>query len=231
MDNTPGHESNAVLAPEQIPAFLHRAVCTLRTHDVVGYGYWTARDYAESPLHNPAFGYGLEGWTLQRTQGTPEAALQALPGGDFQLRLQPGDTLAQRVPPRHGRLPRTGDAFDDRSCVEADVRAPGTLHVRAGGEAAALHFDQTGLHTRCTALQPRPDADGLAVTLTLADGELALRSVQVFDHVQYGGLYDLHGAPGPLLEPMRRMNADFRAASLPARCEGDASAIDGDTGR
>jgi len=38
----------------------------------------------------------------------------------------------------------------------------------------------------------------------------------IFDHVQYGGLYDLEGRPGPLREPVRGMNRDFR--SEPARC-------------
>jgi len=50
----------------------------------------------------------------------------------------------------------------------------------------------------------------------LRGGEIALREAMIFDHVQYGGLYDLEGRPGPLLEPVRRMNRDFR--SDPARC-------------
>lgn len=219
VDNTPGHETNAVLRPEEIPAFLHRAVCTMRNGGVVGYGLWTARDYTENPLHNPAFGYGLEGWTLERVDGArAEAALDALPEGDFRLRLRPGDVLSQRVPRRHGRLPRHGDPLPDQACVQAVVHTPGTLVLTAGGAPARLAFDGTGLQRRCAMLDPRPGDDGLPVTLALDGGELSLHDVQVFDHVQYGGVRDVVGDAGPLLAPVRRMNADFRAEALPARC-------------
>jgi hypothetical protein len=219
VDNTPGHEHNAVLAPAEIPAFLHRAACVLRAEGVAALGIWTARDYAESPLYNPAFGYGLDGWTLRDGDAAaPASALEALAGGDFRVRLVPGRTLAQRVPARHGRLPRAGDALDDRTCVEADVRAPGVLQVRAGGAAATLSFAVAGRHRRCAAIVPAPGDDGLDVALTPESGDLAVRSVQVFDHVQYGGLRTLDGDEGPLLEPMRRLAADFRAEPLPARC-------------
>jgi len=49
-------------------------------------------------------------------------------------------------------------------------------------------------------------------------GDIALRSLQLFDHVQYGGLYDADGRPGPLLQAMRTMNRDFLAQPAPARC-------------
>ena len=58
--------------------------------------------------------------------------------------------------------------------------------------------------------------EGLTFSVQLRGGVLALREVMIFDHVQYGGLYDLEGRPGPLREPVRRMNRDFR--SEPARC-------------
>lgn len=222
VDNTPGYGHNAVLRPEETPAFLHRAVCVMKANGVAGYGLWTARDYAENPLHNPAFGYGLEAWTLERASGPPDAALEALPSGDFQLRLAAGDRLSQQVPPRHGRMPVTGDALRDRVCVEAEVRAPGRLSASAGGESILLEFDGEGHQRRCADITPVPDDRGLAFSLQLQDGELALRDVQLFDHVQYGGLYDLEGRPGPLLEPVRRMNRDFRADPAPARCAGSA---------
>lgn len=218
VDNTPGYEHNAIIRPAEVPAFLHAVACTMKARDVLGYGWWTTRDYAESPLHNPAFGYGLEGWTLARADGAaPESALEGLPSGDFQLALRAGDTLAQQVPPRRGRLPRAGDALPDRACVEAEVREPGTLSLSAGGDAVALAFDAPGRQRRCAGLAPMPGEDGLPVRLRLASGALALREVQVFDHVQYGGLYDLEGQPGPVLEPLRRLNRDFRAGA--ARCD------------
>ncbi|GGA82999.1 hypothetical protein GCM10011521_21630 [Arenimonas soli] len=216
VDNTPGHDNNAVIRPEDTAAFLHAAVCTMAAHPVMGYGLWTTRDYAENPLHNPAFGYGLEGWTLQRAQGAADAALEPLASGDFQLAFADGDQLRQWVPRRHGRLPRTGDALQDQVCVQAEVRTPGVIEVRAGAEPASLAFDATGLQRRCAPIAPAPGESELEVLLLARGGDFALRDVLLFDHVQYGGLYALDGTPAPLLEPVQRMNRDF--ADGASRC-------------
>lgn len=219
VDNTPGYAHNAVIRPEDTAAFLHAASCMMRNHHVAGYGLWTTRDYAESPLHNPAFGYGLEGWRLARAAGgEPEAALEGLPSGDFQLRLAAGDVLAQDIPRTRGRLPRHDDAMPDQLCVDAAADAPARLRARAGGAAVELAFAGGGASRACAAIAPVPGEDGLVLELSVLAGAPALRDVQLFDHVQYGGLYDLHGAPGPLLGPVRRMNRDFRREPLPARC-------------
>lgn len=221
VDNTPGHETNAVLRPEETPAFLHAAACVMRARHVLGYGLWTTRDYAESPLHNPAFGYGLEGWTLARADGgAPEAALVALPSGDFEVRLAAGDVLAQAIPPTRGRLPRRDDAMPDRICIDARADGPARLDVRAGGPAVQLAFAAGGGEA-CADIAPVPGASGLALELRLAAGTLAVRDVLLFDHVQYGGLYDRQGRPASLLGPVQRMNRDFRADPLPARCSSE----------
>ncbi|WP_374604668.1 hypothetical protein [Arenimonas sp.] len=217
VDNTPGYDNNAVIRPEETAAFLHAAVCTMARHDVLGYGLWTARDYAESPLHNPAFGYGLEGWSLQRAQGAVEDALERLPGGDFQLAFAAGDRLAQLVPERHGRLPRSGDTLQDQVCVQAEVRAPGVIEVRAGGEPVLLDFDQAGTQRRCAAIAPVPGEAGLEFALAARSGGFALRDAMIFDHVQYGGLYELDGTPASLREPVQRMNRDFAGGA--GRCD------------
>src|SRR3546814_7320151 len=89
----------------------------MRAHDVHGYAYWTTHNYAESPLYNPAFGYRLDGWSLQTHDGSnAQMRLHATARGDFELQLQPGDVLLQAIPARRGRLPRSGDALDDRVC-------------------------------------------------------------------------------------------------------------------
>ncbi len=217
VDNTPGYDNNAIIRPEDTAAFLHAAVCTLARHDVIGYGLWTARDYAENPLHNPAFGYGLEAWSLQRAQGVAQDALEPLPSGDFQLAFDAGDRLEQVVPKRHGRLPRPGDALEDRVCVQAQVRTPGVIEASAGGAPVALDFDATGPQRRCAAITPAPGETGLVFALAARSGEFALRDAMVFDHVQYGGLYELDGSPASLLEPVRRMNRDFAGGA--GRCD------------
>ena len=219
VDNTPGHELNAVLRPEEIPSFLHQSVCVMKARGVLGYALWTGQDYAENPLHNPSFGYGMEGWTLARPNGAPASALQPLASGDFALALAVGDRLEQVVPGRHGRMPRADDPLTDQACLEADADAPATLRLQAGdGAPATLAFDGSGRQRACTAIQPVAVNGDLAFSVTVATGRVLLRDVQLFDHVQYGGMYDLQGAPGPLHGAIRRMNRDFAAVPAPSRC-------------
>jgi hypothetical protein len=218
VDNTPGYERFAVLRRDEIPRFLSRAVCVMRANHVQGYGFWTTVDYRESPIYNPAFGYGLDGWSLQRASGDARAALEALPDGDFQLRLGAHDQLSQEIPAERGRLPKEG-ALPSKICIEAMVRKAARLSVRAGdGPAVALEFPATGRRQVCAAIAPRPTADRLDLRIVAERGDVALRSVQLFDHVEYGGLYDADRRPGPLLPMVRRMNRDFLAEPAPARC-------------
>jgi len=107
IDNSVGHEANAALRADEIAPFLDRAVCTLKENGVMGYAFWTGQDYAENPLYNPAFGYGLDGWSWQGP-GAARQALEAMPMGDFQLRLHAGeeegyapDVLRPERAPRH----------------------------------------------------------------------------------------------------------------------------------
>lgn len=61
IDNTVGAEQNAVLRNADLASFMQGAHCAMRKAGVFGCGYWTVRNYAESPLFNPSFNYGLEG--------------------------------------------------------------------------------------------------------------------------------------------------------------------------
>lgn len=221
VDNSLGHEANASIASAEIPDFLDGAVCAMKANPVFGVAWWAGRDYAESPLFNPAFGYGLDGWAW-RGRGDGRQALEPMPMGDFRVRLRAGEAIAQTIPAQRGRLPNAdGDAYPDRTCVTAHAQAHASIAVRAGtGRATTLRFDGSGVQTRCASLDPRPPGDRttLEVVVRAERGELALHDVKVFDHVQTGGLYEMDGRPGPLIESVRRMNAEFLAPAAPARC-------------
>jgi len=220
IDNTVGFEANAQIRAEEIPPFLDRAACTLKTNNVMGYAFWTGQDYAENKLYNPAFGYGLDGWQWQG-EGDGRTPLEAMPMGDFQLRLRAGDGVSQTVPSSRGRVLAV-DGLPDQACVTADVTQPAQLSMPAGnGPGVPLGFPAIALQTRCAAIEPQPVDGALDVRLALARGELALRDVRIFDHVQLGGMYDLDGRPGAILPAVRKMNHDFREE--PSRCEADAT--------
>lgn len=216
IDNTVGYGHHAALADDALDDFMAGAGCALREAGAIGYGYWTVHDYAESPLYNPAFAYGLDGWALTTGDAAaPGTRLRLRDSGDHDLALRAGDALAQVIPSTRGRLPTAGDALADRICVVARVDAPATLEIAAGGEPVTLTFDGgEGESRRCTPLAPQPADDTLRLELRVLVGAPAITSVQLFDHIQEGGVYRHDGAPGPLRDALRRLNREFAA---PAR--------------
>lgn len=221
LDNSLGFETNAAISADEIPAFLSGVVCPLKANPIAGLAWWAGRDYAESPIFNPAFGYGLDGWARHAVDES-QAALESMPLGDFRVRLHTGDAISQVIPALRGRLPNSdGDAYPDRTCITADAQQPATVTVQAGsGRPARLRFNGNGVQTQCSDIQalPTPDRSSLTVEVRAVQGDVALQDVKVFDHVQTGGLYAFDGQPGPLLASVRRLNAEFLAASGPARC-------------
>lgn len=221
IDNTPGHEHNAILPDDQIAPFLRGAVCMLKDHRVLGIGLWTGRDYAESPLYNPSFAYGLEGWTLVDASGqaVPEAAALVLEAGqDPQLALRAGQRLGQSFGIERGRLPHRDDR-PDQACVDATSAAGATLRVRAGaGEPATLALPPGHAGRACTAIDSHPQAERLDLELAAIDGEATLRGVWLFDHVQDGGMRTVDNGPGRHLDAFRTFNAAMMRTERPDDC-------------
>jgi len=211
IDNTLGFERNATLQPSAYAAFTSGALCAMRKAEVFGYAYWTSSDYAESPLYNPAFAYGMDGWTLATADGTPAARrLQERPSGDFDLRLLAGDRLSQIIPARRGRFPGRRDQgpLPARICITP--RAPSTAEIEATAGAAPVHLALAGAAARtCADIATAPAGDNLELSLRLLAGSADLTDVMLFDHVQQGGLHGFGGEDGVLLGPLRSLNRDF----------------------
>lgn len=213
VDNTLGYERNAVIAPKELDYFLDKAPCILEQNRVIGYGYWTTRDYYESPLYNPSFSFGLEGWTLTpATDIQSTALLNALPSGDFELQLSAGDILEQTITTAFGRLPTHADSYPDNVCIEVASGSVGALSISVGAPEipAQLQFTSTGKTKQCVAIFAVPTEDQLTLKITAELGaNVRLRDVWFFDHVQFGGLYDADGNPGPLHKSLLRFNQAF----------------------
>jgi len=217
IDNTLGFEHNATLQPAAYAAFAAGALCTMRKAGVFGYAYWTTDDYAESPLYNPAFAYGLDGWNLATTDHTPPAQrLQKRTSGDFDLHLLAGDRLTQSIPARRGRFPGTRDSgpVPARICLAA--RDGAAADVEAGAGAAPVRLRLTGSARTCTEIATAPAGNSLELGVRVLSGSADLTDVMLFDHVQQGGLHGFDGADGVLLEPLRALNRDF---ADPARAD------------
>ena len=221
IDNTPGYENNATLPDDQIAPFLRGAVCVLKDNGVLGVGLWTGRDYAESPIYNPSFAFGLEGWTLLDAAGAPASGADVLdhaPGHDPVLRLREGHVLSQAFGIERGRLPHR-DERPDQACVDAASPGGAVLHVGAGdGEPATIVLAAGHRGRACTPIDSHPVGERLALRLAMQSGTATLRGVWLFDLVQDGGMRTLDNGPGRHLDAFRTFNAAMMRTELPEDC-------------
>lgn len=210
VDNTPGHERNAILAPNALEDFLNTTTCTLKQQNVIGYGYWTTRDYRESPVYNPSFSLGLDGWQLTSIHSE---ALQWLPNQDAELQLSTGDVLEQTITHAVGRLPTRADTQTDRICIEVSATSIGSLTVTAGDPNAVtqLRFSADANPMQCAEIVSVPQNNQLTLRI-VANPETTVRlhGVWFFDHIQYGGLYDVNGNHGDLYRLLVQFNQAFQ---------------------
>lgn len=223
IDNTLGFERNATLQPAAWSPFLDGALCTMKNAGVFGYAYWTAQDYAESPLYNPAFSYRLDGWAL--TTGDHAAAdsrLRERASGDFDLRLEQGDAVAQTIAQQRGRLPGIEAHLPATVCVSIESDTAATLQVDADALPAKLDFVAGGARRVCSAMATHANGDALQLTIRAVRGSVDLSHVALFDHIQRGGLYAPDGKPEALLPGLRRLNAAFAGQDASA-CVNPAS--------
>ena len=110
-----------------------------------------------------------------------------------------------------------GHEVRHRSIRLGEAGQVGAGEFARGLGGAPLAFDGRGRQRACAAIAPVPVDGDLVFSVGVESGALRLRDVQLYDHVQYGGLYDLDGRPAALLEPVQRMNRDFRGDA--ARCD------------
>ena len=198
------------------------AFCAMRNAGVFGYAYWTTQDYAESPLFNPSFGYGLDGWHLITADGSdPERHLIKQPSNDFSLRLAAGDVLRQSIPARRGRLPTTSAEahLAVKICVTAHAGEAASVEAMAGAAPVQLTIS-SAVERVCSSIATRAKDSNLELKIRGVSGRVDLTGVQLFDHVQEGGLYGIDGKEGVLLPQLRKLNERFaRQPGAADRCQ------------
>lgn len=219
IDNTLGFERNATLQAAALPAFMDGAFCAMRKAGVFGYAYWTTRDYAESPLYNPSFSYGLDGWNLTDTDDAPPAShLLRRASGDFDLHLLPGDRLSQAISARRGRLPGSVPGLPARICLTARTGQPAVVAASVGAGSVTLKFSGAESETVCSAIPTQVRDSGVDLEILGISGSSELTGVMLFDHVQKGGLYELDGKEGVLLPSLRKLNQRFAQRPKSGEC-------------
>lgn len=221
IDNTPGYEHNARIDHGQVAAFLEKSLCVMKNAGVMGYGIWTFKDYRESRLYNPAFGYGLDGWSVMLGDSAARGdVLVTLPGGDHALELVQGDSLSQTLTRARGRLPFR-DARRDEVCIRgvalgSDAQVTASASQKSAG--SVLVIPAGDISEVCGDLVAEPEDDRITFSLSVDNGAVMIYDLWFHDHVQVGGIYDEYGTPGPYHAAMTRLNRDFIQHSLPDYC-------------
>ena len=189
METTPGYEQLPYLPEEQVNDYLTRMGDVFR-RQTIGYGIWTYRDYADSVIYNPEFGLKLKGWD---TMGTVSVTEQ---DGSLMAKLSQGASLSQDLSYRNY-------LSEDKVMFEARVIAesPTTLTVTVGGISRKVTVQGDSL------LELEfPGKSGEKIQIR-AGGQVLLDNIKLYSHLTEGGIYELHGEPGPYLEGIRACNA------------------------
>lgn len=197
LNNAHVVKGNPVLGPAQINPFLRQSARLLRRY-TVGYALWTYRDFNQSPVWNPDFAEGANGW---EPSGPRSASTTTSP---TYLAMGPGSSIAQRIPP-----PRLQAVGSDQVTVSvrAKAPAPARLVVDLGRSSGRTIEVEPGWHTYQLAYLPSQLGSGrLAFT---AQGDLDLTSVEIYDFTQKSDVYSTGGQPRLALKGVRQLNREL----------------------
>ena len=188
--NSSAVANNPEVIPSQLPAFIAASEPLLKKY-TDGYALWTYRDYTLSPLFNPSFALGSQGWTLSGgahvVDRTTAASRLTLPAGAaaVQVMTAPPGAVASTV------------------TLQAQAAASTSISVQLGTGPAQTIALQPGSHSYHITVPP---SSGAALTLT-AQGPASVTDVQIYTTPQYGNVYSLSGTAEVGAVPVRQLNA------------------------
>lgn len=197
--NSTAVDHDPSLTPNQVPQFLAGSERVLRryTH---GYALWTFRDYYLSPVYNPSFALGSQGWKAT---------------GDVQAVTSTSSPSYATFGPQGGSISQTIAAGDVTSSHPASVSfrasaaAATTVQVQLGSSPAQSVPITAGTNTYTVAVGPTSTG-----TLTIhGTGAVKVTNVAVYWFTQLGDVYSATGEPEIGAKPLRALN--IRLTSRP----------------
>lgn len=198
VSNAPEVADDPALPPSQVGPFITQSESLMKRY-TKGYALWTYRDYNLSPVYNPSFVLGTEGWTIRGRavaksgEGTPYLAMSA------------GATATPTVA---GGLLSSGTAT---LSFEADASSSSAqLTVRWGGDPVLTVPLQAGWQTY-QVTEPVPPTGG-ALSLG-ASTPLGLTDVQLYTFTQEGDTYSVNGTPEAAVAPLQQLNDQLTGSS------------------
>ena len=198
--NSPEVASNPALPPEQIPPFL-LASTPILARFTLGYSLWTYRDYHLSPLYNPDFALGTQGW---RVIGASTSARSSGPGGSPSLALAGGSKVQQQI-----ALPFLNVQAGPKATVAFDATASGStpalVDVSFGGGPAQRIVVAPGTGTY-QVQQPIPGTGPSATLAISAVNPVSISHIRLYNFTQVGDVYTANDTPAIGAAPLRTMN-------------------------
>jgi hypothetical protein len=198
---------NARLAETEIMPFLARCEELLPRYSR-GIGIWAWRDYYQNHLFNPGFQLGLQGWDVRNTESTAPGR-----GGEG-LRLTAGDEIGQSFrSATHGMHQKFRTSHLELR-VKAAQAPDLQLETSLDGESYFPLLWDAGEDCYWASL-PIDDLlyaeRGVLFRLRVLAGSTHVRMVNLYQYAYRVGIRDTDGQPGPLLEPLRRLNRGLAA--------------------
>ncbi len=190
-DNTPGFEMNARLYEDEIDEYLINIDDTLEQY-TCGYGIWTYRDYAANLLYNPQFGEGEDGWTIVDGE-------IANTNSNNSLRILSNGKVSQELPAMRNHY--NGNDY----VISFDVKTeePTSVHVSLGETTVTVKVNQSdNIEVKLNTEEP-------FIFSLETEGEIEIDNIKIYNFIQEGFLYDLHGNDGSVIEAVRILNGNI----------------------
>ena len=194
-DNTPYFPNNALIEDASVIPFLQASVSLLKKYSM-GYGLWSYQDYVDNALYNSSFEFGLDGW-----QVTGEVLIKDV-GEDQQLQMRTGAQIEQSYKPAERYM--LSRSYEELTlCVWS--QQSGRIAIIENDKSLTEMALQPGLN--CNAFKAKALIKAPEVKFGIeAMDDVVIDELKLFGFVQYLGVYDEFGEPGPYLETIQEMN-------------------------
>jgi hypothetical protein len=205
VSNSPEVADDPGLPASSVPSFILASAPILRKY-TLGYSLWTYHDYAQSPLYNPSFALGSDGWSVSGSATAAKAATGT------SLSLGAATTITQEFPLNYLAANPGSNVTVSMSATTAG--APSTITVKVGS-APPRTFTATGAQSTYAVQIPTSEVIGLPNSqLTISSSApVSITNVQISDFTQLGDIYSVNGTPGVGAAPLRTLNQQLATGS------------------
>lgn len=217
IDNTPGFEHNAAIAPDELDMFMGMIVPLLIKY-TNGYSLWPYRDYAESVVYNASFEDGLKGWDVQ---GNAKLVTER---GDHRLSLGGGASITQYIPGYRLSACHFGQSTPVTLRIHIASLTEASLRITTDKDHTDYKLVKSSSSARYIEVCLPPFGKEVYLSIQALDGDVIIDDISLYSHVQKISLYDLDDNKSSNLMLIRNFN-DALQKNVETRQYLDASQV------